>query len=59
MKQDVSEPVKDVTVDREEFGAAISKMLQTPKTSKPAISRKIKLGGRPPNFRPRRLPDSR
>jgi hypothetical protein len=46
MKQAASEPVKDVKVDREEFGAAISKLLQTSPISKPAISQRVKLADR-------------
>jgi hypothetical protein len=51
MKQDVHESIKDITVDREEFRAAISKLLQSAPTSKPEIAEKIKVWGRRRNLR--------
>ena len=50
MKQAVSEPVKDVKVDREEFGAAISKLLQSPPITKPEITERVKLADRRRRF---------
>ena len=44
--KDVSESIKNVKVDRGAFGAAITKLLTTPPTSKAAISRKIKFADR-------------
>lgn len=61
MKQDVSESIKDITVDREEFRAAVSKLLAAAPTSKPKIAEKIKIWGRRRNLRTpvleRRSPD--
>jgi hypothetical protein len=56
MKQGASEPVKNVKVDREEFGAAISKLLQSPPISKPEISERIKLSDRRRRYQ-KPLPD--
>jgi hypothetical protein len=51
MKQDVSASIKDLTVDREEFRAAISKLLAAAPTSKPEVAEKIKVWGRRRNLR--------
>lgn len=51
MKPDVSEAIKDITVDREEFRAAISKLLAAAPTSKPKITEQIKVWGRRRNLR--------
>lgn len=50
IKQAASEPVKDVKVDREEFGAAISKLLESPPISKPQIAQRVKLADRRRRF---------
>jgi hypothetical protein len=42
----VSKAARDVKVDREEFGAAISKLLQSPPISKPEISERVKFADR-------------
>jgi hypothetical protein len=50
MKQATSEPVKDVKVDRAEFGAAMSKLLQSPPITKPEITQRVKLSDRRRRF---------
>jgi hypothetical protein len=51
MKPDVSEAIKDITVDREEFRAAISKLLAAEPTSKSKIAEKLKALDRRRNLR--------
>jgi hypothetical protein len=51
MKHDVSESIKGISVDGEEFRAAISKLLESKPTSKPEIADKIKVWGRRRNLR--------
>jgi hypothetical protein len=50
MKLPASEPVKDVKVDRAEFGAAITKLLQSPPITKPEITQRVKLADRRRRF---------
>ena len=59
MNQDVNESIKDTTVDRAEFSAAITKLLKAPPASKQAIIDRIKYGVRRSSPRTKPLRDSR
>jgi hypothetical protein len=57
MKQDVSKAAKNVKVNREEFGVAISKLLQAAPIPKIDMSRRIKSGDRRSDRPTKPLPD--